>query len=86
MTDPPAPVGNRADSTRLRSAPRVFSVVIIPTCRIACLGDLFPSKALPAGKSIDAAASTLKMPERFSAYGMEWVRDVVAAVYGELKP
>ena len=42
--------------------------------------------AIAAGRSVDDAASMLELPERFSAYEMDRVRDAVAVVYSELKP
>ena len=40
--------------------------------------------AFRAGKSVDDAADTLALPERYSSYGMEHARANVEAIYNEL--
>ena len=42
-------------------------------------------EAAKAGKTPDAAAASLTLPERYKAYGMDRAKDNVAAIYREMK-
>ena len=42
-------------------------------------------EAVKAGKTPDAAAASLTLPERYKAYGMDRAKDNVAAIYQEIK-
>ena len=40
--------------------------------------------AFEAGRSVDEAAATLKLPDRYAGYDLERARASIEAIYGEL--
>ena len=43
------------------------------------------NEAMNAGKSVDEAAATLKLPDKYKAYGMEHAKANIQAIYAELR-